>query len=57
MFKNSGNAKSNVYNEILTKVGYRKHKDDKDRIGIVHGEKYIPELLFVKNIFDKKILC
>lgn len=39
----NGNARSNVDNEILTKVGYIKHQDDhvndKGRLGIVDGER------------------
>lgn len=35
----NGNARSNVDNEILTKVGYVKHKDNKGGIGIVNGER------------------
>lgn len=40
----NGNAKSNVNNEILTKVRYRKHKDDKGlsfQIDKLHNQKQI----------------
>lgn len=45
----NGNARSNVDNEILTKVGYVKHKDDKGGLGIVNGERKYARIIIRKK--------
>ena len=46
----NGNARSNVDNEILTKVGYVKHKNDKGGLGIVNGERKYARIIIRKKM-------
>lgn len=52
----NGNTRSNVNNEILNKVGYQNHVNDKGGLGIVNGKENMQESLFnkIKNSFVKK---
>ena len=48
----NGNARSNVDGDILKKVGYQKHNNDKGGLGLVNGERKYARIIIQQKKND-----